>query len=521
MNYLQLLWNKIKQQEKVCFFSGIVFGLLAHMYMLTNKLPNWDDLGNFNSYGVGGEFGRWVLRYADKFTVRYSNPWINGTVTILLLAVSCVILYRTLGLETNVSALLTAFLFMTFPGLTSTMTFMFTMDLYAMGVLLAVLAAYLVTIRNWYAKAIAVVCMVLSMGIYQSYICFTITILLLVVLRKLLQADSDVYRKNDSEPVKTVLGRLFGEGALYAVFLGGSTALYILCAHLRYPGLGKENYNGVGAMGSISLTRLPRLIAKAYLRFFRYFVLGDFSFLTTFWKVLHIGMLFIMAVIWIALLIRLKKDKLLLVCAILITGILPLGNSFVDIMAPDAAFSMLMLYQYCLVYVAFLLMLERISQEEKQKIWQGVSVLGVALICLICYKQYQLTGEAYFRMDVAYRRSESFLEQVFVRVESMEGYEKDAPIRILGSFDGDYDSLQNMNAGAYKDLSGVAMEYGMLTPGARDQFARIYLGKKVKDSFGEKADAIKASDAYKEMDCYPEGNCIKEIDGCWIVKLSD
>ena len=40
--------NKIKKsilpQWKVCFISAMIMGLIAHLYKITNWLPNWDGL---------------------------------------------------------------------------------------------------------------------------------------------------------------------------------------------------------------------------------------------------------------------------------------------------------------------------------------------------------------------------------------------------------------------------------------------------------------------------------------------
>lgn len=58
MDIIVQILEKIPRRIKACFLSGLGFGFLTHMVMLTHKLPNWDDLGNYNAFGVGGEFGR-------------------------------------------------------------------------------------------------------------------------------------------------------------------------------------------------------------------------------------------------------------------------------------------------------------------------------------------------------------------------------------------------------------------------------------------------------------------------------
>ena len=54
---------------KTAFIASFIAGFLAHGYMFTNKLPNYDDIGNLiNGYGVGIELGRWMLTVLGQFT---------------------------------------------------------------------------------------------------------------------------------------------------------------------------------------------------------------------------------------------------------------------------------------------------------------------------------------------------------------------------------------------------------------------------------------------------------------------
>ena len=49
------------RENKRPFLSGLVFGLAAHMYMLTNKLPNHDDIESMFGKGATVTSGRWGL----------------------------------------------------------------------------------------------------------------------------------------------------------------------------------------------------------------------------------------------------------------------------------------------------------------------------------------------------------------------------------------------------------------------------------------------------------------------------
>ena len=67
--------GKIPQRIRWCFCAGMISGILIHAYMFTNKLPNWDDINNVGSFGVGSEFGRWFLKYINPLDGIWSVPW--------------------------------------------------------------------------------------------------------------------------------------------------------------------------------------------------------------------------------------------------------------------------------------------------------------------------------------------------------------------------------------------------------------------------------------------------------------
>ncbi len=516
MKILDALVRKISKNQRLCFFSGLLFGFLTHLFMMTNKLSNWDDMSNFNSYGVGGELGRWVLRFIHPLAGKLSNPWINGSMAILLISITCVLLYGILRLRTRAAAVLLPMIFMTFPSLCSTMTFMFTVDLYAIGLFLAVLAVWLTLQWKW-GFVPAMVPLILSLGIYQAYICFTISLLLIRWLQ-------DEVR--DSEQGKKFsVKETFFRALRYVIMLGAGVAIYIVIAHLRYPLLSQETHNGVGNMGKINPVRVPVYCAKAYLRLIRYFLLGSYSFQTGFVKLMNIAAVVLLIVMLAVILHRAKilKDKCRVVWMALLMVVFPIALSFIDVMSPDAYFSMLMIYQFCLVYVLLLCLGEKIEKDEKTKNTAGhiLALAGILVVLATVYSDYIITGEAYFRMKLTYERVYSYFDRMIARVEEQPGYDAEDKLIILGSFDEETINDFPLEEERFYDLSGVALEYGLITPGTRERFLQIYLGKTAENSMDENAQAIRDSEEYKAMSDYPSDGCIKKIGDTWVVRISE
>lgn len=480
---------------------------MTHMIMLTHKLPNWDDLGNYNGYGVGGEFGRWVLRFLHPLSGIWSNPWINGSLAIIILSIAFCIFYESLELKSITSAVLFPLIFMTFPSLAATMTFMFTIDAYAVSICLSSISFYLIR-RRPYGFLWGIIPLVFSLGIYQSYICFTISAMLMALVIDALKTEN-------------TFTLLMKRGFFYALTLIASVIVYYIIAIIRFPMLTSIEHNGIGSMGHISLLRLPKLIVKAYLRFANFFVLGSYSFQSSFMHICNILVLAVLITLFV-LVIRKKeiyRQKGNLIFSLVCVFLFPLGMSFVDIMAPDANFSMLMLYQYAFFYAALLVLYEQLF-EFKQKFTQFISLAGILLILLTGYGDYIITNEAYFRTEMAYERVYSYITRIIVRVESMENYQAEDPIILAGSFDQESMNGYLMDEAKFYDFSGIAMEYGLMTPGARENFIRIFLGSQIEYPTGELLEEIISNPEFQEMPVYPADRSIKKIGSRWIVKIS-
>ncbi len=506
MDIIVQILEKIPRRIKACFLSGLGFGFLTHMVMLTHKLPNWDDLGNYNAFGVGGEFGRWALRFVHPLGGIWSNPWINGVLTLVLLSVAFCFFYEGLELKSITSAVLFPMILMTFPSLASVLTYMFMADLTGFSICLAAIAFYL---ARRYPRGFlwGVPCLVFSMGIYQSHICFTISALLMALLTDSLKAEN-------------TFGKLMKRGASYAVMLLGSTVLYYIVAIARYPQLVMTEQNGIGSMGHISLLRLPKLVVKGYLRIARYFLFGSYSFQSGFMHVCNL-LVFIVLIVLFILAVRKKeihKKRGNFVFSLMCVFLFPLGMSFVDIMAPDANFSMLMIYQFAFFYAAVLVLYEQLGRTGK-RLQELVSLAGLLLVLLTGYGDFLVTNEAYFRMEMTYERVYAYLTRIMVRVESMEGYQAGDPILLVGTFDEESMAGYRMEEEKFYDYSGVALEYGLMTPGARENFIRIFFGRQMEYA-PEETDEIKASPEFQSMAVYPSEMSIKKIGGRWIVRIS-
>ena len=139
------IFEKIKKsilpQWKTSFCFALLFGLIAHLYKITNWLPNWDSLVfRYDSQNMLS-MGRWFLPVASAASSFYDLPWITGLIAILFFALGGVVICKIFSVKKNITAALIGASVITFPTVTSVLLYNYVADSYALSFLLATLAA--------------------------------------------------------------------------------------------------------------------------------------------------------------------------------------------------------------------------------------------------------------------------------------------------------------------------------------------------------------------------------------------
>ena len=146
-------------------------------------------------------------------------------------------------------------------------------------------------------------------------------------------------------------------------------------------------------------------------------------------------------------------------------------------------------------------------------------------VLLESYTSYLVINEAYYRMSVAYERTAAFFNRILVRLEQEEGFAYGEKIAILGEFyyvdNPSPIEINDLGDDRFREMSGVALENGMITSGVRDNFIRMYLGFELPSVSDTEKEEIMQSLQYKEMPCYPDVGAIQKINGIWVIKLCD
>lgn len=513
--------KKMPRHTTICFVSGLIVGWLTHFYMFTHKLPNWDDLNNIGAYGSGDYLGRWFLKYIHELGGRYSIPAVHGVLFILCLSIAACFVLEIAQIKSTTGAILVPAIMVTFPSVISTMTFMFMAHTSGIGILMVCAAIYMLRKykHGWLPCMLILICV---LGIYQSYISIAIALMLLGMIVDILKG------KSAWDTVK--------HGIVCVVVLALGVVAYMALSHVIYPNLDNETYGGVGNMGQIAISEMPTLIGRCYKRFLEYFLWKPFAFVTETSQRMNIAVcaLAIITFFYLVWKKQFHKKMLELGLCVILCGFMPLAVAFIYFMAPDVDYSMLMLYAYTSIYVLVLALMELCMQEwsteEKIVSWQkyarfGLVVIIAVVIFISCYTDYLITNKAYMRMDLACQRVNNYFNRILTSVEAQEGYVNGDEVTFVGNFyykeNPSVVEFDFMDSESLRELSGVALENGLMTSGARDNFIRHYVGFNMAELTEGDKEQIANTEEFKEMPDYPAEGSIQKIDDIWVVKLCE
>ena len=494
------------------FTAALLFGLAAHLYGFTNKLPNHDDLNQMFYADYGTASGRWLLPAVLGLDGDCSVPWLIGLTGLVCLAGTACLTVSLLGIRSRPGRLVTAALLTTFPGVAATFGYMFSADGYFFSLLLAALAAWTALRLGRWGSLAALVCLTLSLGIYQAYLPVTAA---LMTGAFLLEALED----------RTPLPALGRKGLRLILTLGASVALYLLVVRLTTRHTGLTDYEGIAEMGRVSLRELPGLMGQSYGKYAAFFWRNDWG--------CHfdlLGPLFLLSALGTLVLLGLRLRPLARGRQALVLGlaaIYPLTGTLIYVMVPRGYVHIHMLYG--MVYLLLLPVALAEDGAERRNagfpvlIRRGVSGLLLVTLSLTAWSYLVTDNNAYLKADLGLRQCAAYSNRLLARVEACEGYEPGMGVVLVGSEtrEAGLDPTPELEEAR---LVGIFNMGDLRTQFTYSVFLRAYLGfaGPVFTGDSETARAYAATAAVRAMPLYPRAGSVRVLDGAVVVvKLNE
>ena len=416
---------------KTTFLATFVIGLLAHVYMFTNKFPNHDEIAFLAADNDFWRSGRWFLRFPSAISSVFSLPWLNGLLSLFYIAVAACLVVAALKIYGSVSCVLVAGLMVSFPVVTATFTYMFTADAYFFALMLSCLAVYLAE-RHRYGFLPAVIPLTLSLGCYQAYFGVSAGLMIMILIFDCLSKQG--------KGLDIVLKGLRFLGTLVLSLI---SYFIIVRVFVSVRGEALFDYRGIDQMGQIALKDVPGLIYETYMGVFTYFFLNGDSVL--YYVNIHqksVILLFIVAFILGGLLLVLRcirhkihKEPVRLLILIILIILLPISFNAVFIMAPGQR-HILMLYGMVLALIFLIGLTELLPPLDKKSfvpLAMNLSSWFIAITMVFCIYNYAvLANKSYLKMNIGYEQAYAQSISLVTRIQNLEDYSLEKEIVLVG-----------------------------------------------------------------------------------------
>ena len=480
--------------DRLPFLAALGFGLLAHGFLLTNKIPVDDDLPNFFNKGATYVSGRYGLELTRLFLPDVSMPWIYGLMSLALLALAVCVTLRLFHIERPALKVLLAGVFIAFPAETGTLCYMFTAVPYALALLLTVTGVWLFAENRRGRWLTAPLLIAFSCSIYQGYFAFAASFCVILMIRALAVEGKDA--KAVLLEGFRLLGMLLLSLALYGL------AILVGSRILRLPLLGEA----VNARQS-----LPLRVAVACSAWLKTLFKGYFAYVpSTPARLCHM-LLLLAAGAALALRVRKNRDGKSLALLGLCLFLFPLSCYCLYLLADNSYIHALALYPFASLYVLCAVLLDG---AETPALLRRAGCLALALT---------LVGEITFanaftlRAKLQYENTYALYTAVVAEVFETEGFDENSRVALVGQpaaartrFDREFDfsrfTLPGVNITDRRQAENVI---------------RLYLGFDLPFVTEEELAALADSPELAAMPVWPYAGSVRKIGDVVVVRLGE
>ena len=498
--FLNWLW-----ENKVPFFSSLIFGLLAHMFVITNKLPNHDDVIYLFGKGATVSSGRWGLELLRHVIPDYSMPWLHGITSLILLSVSICIIVELFHLQSRLGQILLSALIVSFPSQVGTFCYMYTSSSYAVAFLLCVLCVREAAKESWKDWLVSALLFTLMLSIYQAYLSVASSLMILLLIQELMTSDGE-----------TRFLPVLKRGLLFVAILLVGFEVYRLSITVSLALFG-DSVNQYSNEAKEMAPAFPGSILVVY-RFFIFNLTSRYNMIivSKTSRLIHFFCLGLAALGIVISQIRgknLLNTLLLLFCLI----ILPLSICCLYMAFYWNTIHTLVLYSYFTLYLLAILAVE---QFPKPALCVSRDLLYTALAVVlginICF-----ANRCYLKLFLEYENAYSLATSLVTQIRSLPGYQPEDKVVLFPTagealhFAPEFGSDED----AEHDLMGIQSQ--LLTGYTEADFISRYIGAEM--NIADYRDAVhQITDRdWERMPVYPAEGSVKRVeDGLILVKFA-
>lgn len=510
LTFANTLIKRIPKNVKIAIVIALVFAFLIHGFILTNDLPNHDDLGQtYTNYKYYVTLGRWFNQVPAAISSSFSLPWLCGVLGFIYLSFSLGLIVHIWNIQSIFYVFLSSLIFVSFPSIFETIPYTNNFDAYSFGFLLACASVYL-TIKYKYGFIGGIVLLCLSLAVYQVY--FPVAAVLYVGLLVI-----DFLKNTDQKLV-------IRKAIFYFLILAAAMALYLLSVKisLSITNSSLREYRGLETMGQIELLEIPNLIGRAYQAIIKFYVTDYYSIHNHIVSKVFLLFLIMSVILLLILIIKsaIKKSPIKIVLLLLLSAVIPLSVSLIHIMIPKSGIYIMNLFAYSTGWIFLFALLENLNRDalafETYRTTTTVSAfyncyrwLSVILVLGLAFNYIVVANVQYQQHFFAYENTFAFYSRLTSTIQSMDGYNDESTLFFIGKPQSK--TYLPKEYKTFKHIVGIRKE--LVSASHTDLYLKYYMAfpndlvKRPLDDLNEVE--LKIID---DMNVYPNSNSIKITD---------
>ena len=512
------IWNNNRQ----AFLSTMIAGMIIHFSIYGYGLMNPDAVWLGEKYIADWEvtLGRWGLKFFDYLHGGVNAPVIITMIALFWFSVGGILINEIFEVNSRAVRVIVPLIIIANPLVSVTITYYYCADAYAAGFCLAVVAVWLLTLKNRTktATALAVLCVTCSLSIYQSSLGVTAGLGIMYGIFLIFQNPQNT-KKNINYIGRLLIIGFFGTVLYYAV----------LQVVLNIRGLSMMSYKGADKIGiGYIIASMAKSILHTYIDFYAYFLKNSImvnSYLVVFCYI-ALWILFVIACVMVLTDLRIKFSNLLI--AIAYIAILPVACNVIDVMAPDTRIILLTsgglailppaMLTICSMKITFVSNADS-SRSKRNRI---VYILSGAISLLLIANFILVVNTDGLVMKEETDKTLALANRICTTLEQKDDIRAGYSLMIAGSASkGNYPVVSTLSNSANKYAkSGLTWSTPDGSLNCWRQVFRRYLGITENWCTETQFREIIASEEFKNMPSYPENGAIREIGDIVVVKVS-
>lgn len=497
------------KQNVHLFITIVIVSMIIHAPLFSKYILISDSLKYgfyYNHYQWELSLGRFGLYFMGLITHNLFIPHLNTILSIFMLPLIIILILKILDIQNKHFRYLISFMFIIMPHISYTLLYHYCCFSYLLAFFFSVFSVYYFLYEKSKIKRyiIPTILTALSLSLYQAYIQVSLTIVFLLLMKKLIKKE---FHPRDFSYFIPYINGLF----LYFIFM----KLSLLIFHVSL-----ANYRGFDQiLRPDTILSLPQKIIYIYQIFFRFFFQDSFVKNTNVHQhFLYFLLLFFFLFMVIFCLFKNGGKKKEFIILILFLLFLPIVILFVGLFSSD----FVSLLTCCAFFLLFVFPFSII--ENYHKLIKGLFTLLVFLLCF-CYLKQDI--QSYQRLEkrnfIIYQLGKSISHHILQS-------DKVKKLMIVNGLNHNtyYNSHYNYNYSLYKDYGGM-IDYNILgidlNPNSNhlspniQKYLFLYFGIDIEYVDDDTYNQILHSNLLNNLPSYPDKNSIKVMDDVIIIKF--